>query len=111
MIFDYDISIATPNDIPGILGLQEPNLPDSGDWIFSDASETAIFLTLDRGLSRIRVCCHDWLPRPDFEPVTADLKNARPYLPTRCRAPAAPCRWRQVSLVSGVGRRPGSSSK
>ena len=30
MIFDYDISLATPNDIPGILALQEPNLPDSG---------------------------------------------------------------------------------
>ena len=30
MIFDYDISLATPNDIPGILLLQEPNLPDSG---------------------------------------------------------------------------------
>jgi GNAT superfamily N-acetyltransferase len=30
MTFDYDISLATPNDIPGILALQEPNLPDSG---------------------------------------------------------------------------------
>ena len=30
MIFDFDISLATPNDIPGILTLQEPNLPDSG---------------------------------------------------------------------------------
>jgi len=30
MIFDYDISLATQNDIPGILALQEPNLPDSG---------------------------------------------------------------------------------
>jgi predicted N-acetyltransferase YhbS len=26
----YDISLATPNDIPGILALQEPNLPDNG---------------------------------------------------------------------------------
>jgi RimJ/RimL family protein N-acetyltransferase len=26
----YDISLATPIDIPGILALQEPNLPDSG---------------------------------------------------------------------------------
>src|SRR5262249_46342795 len=26
----YDISLATPDDIPGILALQEPNLPDSG---------------------------------------------------------------------------------
>jgi hypothetical protein len=34
---------------------------------------------------------------------SADLENAKPCLPTRCRAPAAPCRWRQVSLVSGVG--------
>jgi ABC-type uncharacterized transport system substrate-binding protein len=30
MIFDYDISLATPNDISSILALQEPNLPDSG---------------------------------------------------------------------------------
>jgi hypothetical protein len=30
MIFDHDISLATPNDIPCILALQEPNLPDSG---------------------------------------------------------------------------------
>ena len=30
MIFDFDISLAMPNDIPGILALQEPNLPDSG---------------------------------------------------------------------------------
>src|SRR6516225_11469276 len=30
MIFDYDISLATPNDVLGILALQEPNLPDSG---------------------------------------------------------------------------------
>ena len=30
MTFDYDISLATPNDIPGILALQEANLPDSG---------------------------------------------------------------------------------
>jgi len=27
---DYDIALATPDDIPGILALQEPNLPDSG---------------------------------------------------------------------------------
>jgi len=27
---DYDIARATPADIPGILALQEPNLPDSG---------------------------------------------------------------------------------
>jgi L-amino acid N-acyltransferase YncA len=26
----YDIALATPDDIPGILALQEPNLPDSG---------------------------------------------------------------------------------
>ena len=30
MTFNYDISLATPNDIPGILMLQEPNLPDGG---------------------------------------------------------------------------------
>ena len=30
MTFDYDISLATPYDIPGILALQEANLPDSG---------------------------------------------------------------------------------
>jgi hypothetical protein len=30
MTFDYDISLATPSDIPGILAVQEPNLPDSG---------------------------------------------------------------------------------
>jgi hypothetical protein len=30
MTFDYDIARATPDDIPGILALQEPNLPDSG---------------------------------------------------------------------------------
>jgi hypothetical protein len=27
---DYDISLATANDIPGILVLQEPNLPENG---------------------------------------------------------------------------------
>jgi predicted GNAT superfamily acetyltransferase len=26
----YEISLATPDDIPGILAVQEPNLPDSG---------------------------------------------------------------------------------
>lgn len=26
---DYEIALATPEDIPGILALQEPNLPDS----------------------------------------------------------------------------------
>jgi hypothetical protein len=30
MTYGYDISLATPNDIPGILALQEPNLPDNG---------------------------------------------------------------------------------
>jgi predicted N-acetyltransferase YhbS len=30
MTSDYEISLATPDDIPGILALQEPNLPDSG---------------------------------------------------------------------------------
>jgi L-amino acid N-acyltransferase YncA len=30
MTADYDIGLATPDDIPGILALQEPNLPDSG---------------------------------------------------------------------------------
>lgn len=30
MTSDFDISLAMPNDIPGILALQEPNLPDSG---------------------------------------------------------------------------------
>ena len=27
---DYEIALASPDDIPGILALQEPNLPDSG---------------------------------------------------------------------------------
>ena len=27
---DYEIALATPEDFPGILALQEPNLPDSG---------------------------------------------------------------------------------
>src|SRR5450631_175852 len=26
----YDIALATPDDIPGIMALQEPNLPDNG---------------------------------------------------------------------------------
>jgi len=30
MTIDYDIAFATPDDIPGILSLQEPNLPDNG---------------------------------------------------------------------------------
>jgi GNAT superfamily N-acetyltransferase len=30
MTVDYDISLAMQSDIPGILALQEPNLPDSG---------------------------------------------------------------------------------
>ena len=30
MMADYDIALATPDDITGILALQEPNLPDSG---------------------------------------------------------------------------------
>ena len=30
MASDYAISLATPDDFPGILALQEPNLPDSG---------------------------------------------------------------------------------
>jgi len=30
MTFSYDISLATPDDIPGILTVQEPNLPDHG---------------------------------------------------------------------------------
>jgi len=30
MTANYDIARASPDDIPGILALQEPNLPDSG---------------------------------------------------------------------------------
>jgi len=30
MTFGYDISLATPDDIPGILAVQEPNLPAKG---------------------------------------------------------------------------------
>jgi hypothetical protein len=30
MSIGYEISLATPDDIPGILVVQEPNLPDSG---------------------------------------------------------------------------------
>jgi L-amino acid N-acyltransferase YncA len=30
MTVAYDIALATPADIPGILALQEPNLPDNG---------------------------------------------------------------------------------
>ena len=30
MTSDYATSLATPDDIPGILALQDPNLPDSG---------------------------------------------------------------------------------
>src|ERR1039457_364549 len=30
MMADYDTALATPDDIPGILALQEPNLPYSG---------------------------------------------------------------------------------
>jgi predicted N-acetyltransferase YhbS len=30
MTYGYDVSLATPTDIPGILALQERNLPDNG---------------------------------------------------------------------------------
>jgi L-amino acid N-acyltransferase YncA len=30
MISEYEIALATPDDAPGILALQEPNLPDNG---------------------------------------------------------------------------------
>jgi L-amino acid N-acyltransferase YncA len=30
MTADYDIAVARPDEIPGILALQEPNLPDNG---------------------------------------------------------------------------------
>ncbi len=30
MSISYEISLATPDDIPGILAVQEPNLPDGG---------------------------------------------------------------------------------
>lgn len=51
MIGDFDISLATPNDIPGILALQEPNLPDSGgslsvrltaDWFKNAIVESSV---------------------------------------------------------------------
>jgi predicted N-acetyltransferase YhbS len=51
MTSDFDISLATPNDIPGILVLQEPNLPDNGgslsvrltaDWFKSAILEKSI---------------------------------------------------------------------
>ena len=51
MTFDYDISLATPSDIPGILALQEPNLPDNGgslsvrqtaDWFQNAIQEKSV---------------------------------------------------------------------
>jgi acetyltransferase (GNAT) family protein len=51
MTAEYDISLATLNDIPGILTLQEPNLPDSGgslsvrltaDWFRHAISEKSV---------------------------------------------------------------------
>ena len=51
MTVGYDISLATPDDISGILVLQEPNLPDSGgslsvrlteDWFRRAISEKSV---------------------------------------------------------------------
>lgn len=51
MTIAYDISLATPDDISGILVLQEPNLPDSGgslsvrlteDWFRQAISEKSV---------------------------------------------------------------------
>ena len=51
MIVGYDISLATPDDIFGILILQEPNLPDTGgslsvrlteDWFKQAISEKSV---------------------------------------------------------------------
>ena len=39
MTSDYAISLATPDDIPGILALQEPNLPDRGGKLSVRLSE------------------------------------------------------------------------
>jgi hypothetical protein len=51
MTYGYDISLRTPNDIPRILALQEPNLPDNGgslsvrqtaDWFMNAILESSI---------------------------------------------------------------------
>src|SRR5450631_4785534 len=53
MMAVYDISLATPDDIPGILELQEPNLPDSGgslsvrqsaDWFNRTMAEMSLIV-------------------------------------------------------------------
>jgi predicted N-acetyltransferase YhbS len=53
MTCSYDISLATPNDIPGILALQEPNLADNGgslsvrhtaDWFGSAILERSVIV-------------------------------------------------------------------
>ena len=54
MHLDYDIALATPEDIPGMLALQEANLPDKGgslsvrlteDW-FRDTTLKSLSLWL-----------------------------------------------------------------
>jgi L-amino acid N-acyltransferase YncA len=51
IIRGYDISLASPGDIPGILALQEPNLPDNGgslsvrqsaDWFSKAIAEKSV---------------------------------------------------------------------
>lgn len=51
MIADYDIALATPDDIPGILALQEPNLVGRGgglsvrqtaDWYRNAINEKSV---------------------------------------------------------------------
>jgi hypothetical protein len=58
MTVGYDISLAIPNDISGILVLQEPNLPDGGgslsvrlteDWFRRTISEKSVVVSCRNG--------------------------------------------------------------
>jgi hypothetical protein len=75
MTAEYDISLATLNDIPGILTLQEPNLPDSGgslsvrltaDWFKHAILEKSVVVGWRDGkgskLARITTnCCSEYV--------------------------------------------------
>jgi predicted N-acetyltransferase YhbS len=57
MTENYEISLATPDDIPGILALQEPNLPENGGTL--SVRQPTEFFRLAIGEKSLMVCRRD----------------------------------------------------
>ena len=118
MTVGYDISLATPDDISGILVLQEPNLPDMGgslsvrlteDWFRRAISEKSVVVGRRNGkvvgYVSDKSTCGDYPDDVACFPSFTRLLSLWPGLRCGYRARQR-SRWRDVPDIAEAQERP-----